>query len=63
MAPFKMLDGHRCRTPLFWNETRERKVFGPTYCKKPRSKFVWLWRTFESRSPYKRATSIMGEEN
>jgi hypothetical protein len=19
----------RCRTPLFWNETRERKVFGP----------------------------------
>jgi hypothetical protein len=29
MAPFEMLYGHRCRTPLFWNETRERKVFGP----------------------------------
>jgi hypothetical protein len=29
MAPFEMLYGHRCRTPLFWNETGERKVFGP----------------------------------
>jgi hypothetical protein len=31
MSPFEMLYGHRCRTPLFRNETRERKVFGPTY--------------------------------
>jgi hypothetical protein len=29
MAPFEMLYGHRCYTPLFWNETVERKVFGP----------------------------------
>jgi hypothetical protein len=29
MAPFEMLYGRRCQTPLFWNETRERKVFGP----------------------------------
>jgi hypothetical protein len=28
MAPFEMLYGRRCRTPLFWSETRERKVFG-----------------------------------
>jgi hypothetical protein len=28
MAPFEMLYGHRCRTPLFWNEIEERKVFG-----------------------------------
>jgi hypothetical protein len=27
MAPFKMLYGHRYRTPLFWSETGERKVF------------------------------------
>jgi hypothetical protein len=26
MAPLEMLYGHRCRTPLFWSETR--KVFG-----------------------------------
>jgi hypothetical protein len=29
MAPFEMLYGRRCRTPLFWNEIGERKVFGP----------------------------------
>jgi hypothetical protein len=28
IASFKMLYGHRCRTPMFWNETRDRKVFG-----------------------------------
>jgi hypothetical protein len=28
-APFEMLYGRRCRTPLFWNETGEWKVFGP----------------------------------
>jgi hypothetical protein len=29
MALFEMLYGRRCRIPLFWNETGERKVFGP----------------------------------
>jgi hypothetical protein len=29
MTPFEMLYGHRCRTPLFWGETGERKIFGP----------------------------------
>jgi hypothetical protein len=28
MAPFEMLYGRRCRTPLFWSETGEWKVFG-----------------------------------
>jgi hypothetical protein len=28
MAPFKMLYGHRCRTPLFLSETGEQKIFG-----------------------------------
>jgi hypothetical protein len=28
MASFEMY-GRRCRTPLFWSETGERKVFGP----------------------------------
>jgi hypothetical protein len=29
MALFEMLYGHRLQTQLFWNETREWKVFGP----------------------------------
>jgi hypothetical protein len=28
MTPFEMLYGRRCRTPLFWSEAGERKVFG-----------------------------------
>jgi hypothetical protein len=29
MAPFEMLYGCKCRTPLFWSETGERNIFGP----------------------------------
>jgi hypothetical protein len=29
MAPFEILYGQRCWTPLFWSETGEQKVFGP----------------------------------
>jgi hypothetical protein len=29
MAPFEALYGRRCRTPLNWSETGERKIFGP----------------------------------
>jgi hypothetical protein len=29
MAPFEMLYGRRCQTPLFCNETGEWKIFGP----------------------------------
>jgi transposase InsO family protein len=29
MAPFEMPYGLGCQTPLFWNENREQKVFGP----------------------------------
>jgi hypothetical protein len=29
MAPFEALYGLKCRTPLYWNQTGERQVFGP----------------------------------
>jgi transposase InsO family protein len=29
MAPFEILYGRRCRTPLFWSKAGERKVFRP----------------------------------
>jgi hypothetical protein len=35
----------------------------PTYCKRPRSKFIWLGRTFLSRNRDKRATPIIGGES
>jgi hypothetical protein len=34
-----------------------------TFCKKPRSKFVWLVRTYELRSLGRRAMPIIGEES
>jgi transposase InsO family protein len=29
MAPFESLYGRKCRTTLYWNQTRESQVFGP----------------------------------
>jgi len=29
MSPFEALYGRKCRTPLYWNQTGERQVFGP----------------------------------
>jgi uncharacterized protein (DUF433 family) len=29
MAPFEVLYGHRCRTPLNWIEPAEKVIFGP----------------------------------
>ncbi|WVZ97735.1 hypothetical protein U9M48_043249 [Paspalum notatum var. saurae] len=28
-SPFEALYGKRCRTPLFWNQTGEKQLFGP----------------------------------
>jgi hypothetical protein len=33
MAPFEALYGRRCRTPLNWSQTGERKFFGPALVK------------------------------
>jgi hypothetical protein len=29
MAPFEALYGRKCRTPLNWSQTSERKIFEP----------------------------------
>jgi hypothetical protein len=29
MSSFKALYGRKCRTPLYWDQTSERKFFGP----------------------------------
>src|SRR4051812_31036929 len=33
MAPFELLYGRRCRTPLNWSETDKRQFFGPDMIK------------------------------
>jgi hypothetical protein len=39
MAPFEALYGRRCRTPLSWSETGERKIFGPDLVTEAEDKF------------------------
>jgi hypothetical protein len=39
------------------------KCLDPTFYKKPRSKFVWLGRTYELHNRGRRATSIIGKES
>jgi hypothetical protein len=29
MSPFEALNGRKCRTPLYWDQTGERQFFGP----------------------------------
>jgi hypothetical protein len=29
MSPFEALYGRKCRTPIYWDQTRERQFFGP----------------------------------
>jgi hypothetical protein len=43
MAPFEMLYGQRCRTPLFWNETGEQKVFGPAILHEAEKQARMVW--------------------
>jgi transposase InsO family protein len=38
MAPFEALYGHRCRTPLSWSQTGERKILGPDLVSKAEEK-------------------------
>jgi hypothetical protein len=40
-----------------------RRFLDPTYCKKLRSKFVWIGRTIVSRNRDKGGTPTIGEEN
>ena len=38
MAPFEALYGRRCRTPLSWDEVRDRQLFGPDLIKESEQK-------------------------
>jgi hypothetical protein len=42
MAPFEALYGRRCRTPLNWSQTGERKVFGPDLVEEAEDKVKFI---------------------
>jgi hypothetical protein len=62
MAPSEMLCSCRCRTPLFWSETREQKFLDLTYCRKPRNELVRWEKTCRLHSWCRRAMLTIGEE-
>jgi hypothetical protein len=43
MAPFQKLYGHRCQTPLFWNETGERNIFSPDILQEAKKQVHMVW--------------------
>jgi hypothetical protein len=47
----------------FGMRLENRRFLAPTFCKKLRSKFVWLGRTNELRNQGRRATLIIEEES
>jgi hypothetical protein len=63
MAPFEMLYGQRCRTPLFWSETLERKVFGPDILQEAEKHVRMVRGTCELHNRGRRVTLIIGEES
>jgi hypothetical protein len=63
MAPFEMLYGCRCRTPLFWSESGERKVFGPDILQEVEKQVHMIRENLRVANRGRRAMPIIGEES
>jgi len=76
MAPYEALYGRKCRTPLFWTELGESKIFGVDLIKDAEQKVKGLWlehgieeATWETESSMKErypnlfTGKIFGDEN
>src|SRR4051812_36444960 len=56
MAPFELLYGRQCRTPLNWSETGERQLFGPDMIKEAEGQVRIVRDRLKPPSLVKRAT-------
>jgi hypothetical protein len=63
MVPFEILYGRRCRTLLFWNETGERKVFGPDILQGAEIQVRMVRENLKLHCQDKRVMLIIGEES
>jgi transposase InsO family protein len=61
MAPFEALYGRRCRTPLSWSETGERRIFGPDLVVKPKIRSRLFKLILRPPSLDRRVMQIKGE--
>ncbi|KAK1647388.1 hypothetical protein QYE76_065193 [Lolium multiflorum] len=58
MAPFEALYGRRCRTPLNWSKTGERKFFGPDMINEAEDQVRIIRERLKTAQSCKRATMI-----
>jgi hypothetical protein len=56
-----MLYGHRCRSPLFWSENGEWKVFGPNILQEAEKQVHMVRENLELHNQGRRAMLIIGE--
>jgi hypothetical protein len=63
MISFEMLYGRRCLTTLFWNETREQKVFGPDILQEAEKQVHMVRENLRVLQSRQRAMPIIGEES
>lgn len=40
MAPYEALYGRKCRTPLYWSELGEKKLFGTEFVRETEEKVI-----------------------
>ena len=55
MAPFEALYGRRCRTPLMWDEVRDRQSFGPDLIKESKEKVKLIRDRLKVAQPWKKS--------
>jgi hypothetical protein len=60
MAPFEVLYGRRCRTPLNLSETGERKIFGPDLVVEAEDKIKVIQSNLKTAQSDRKATQIRG---
>jgi transposase InsO family protein len=63
MSPFEMLYGRSCRTPLFWSETGERKVFGPDILQEAEKQVGMVRENLRVAQSRQKSSLIIGEES
>jgi hypothetical protein len=63
MISFEMLYGRRCLTTLFWNETREQKVFRSDILQEAEKQVHMVRENMRVVQSRQRAMSIIGEES
>src|SRR5688500_15139094 len=51
MPPFEALYGRKCRTPLYWNQTRESQVFGPEILQEAEKQIQIIRENLETTQP------------